>query len=230
MPSNLFLTDDGFVVKNDRLVGYFGDFRGDSVTLPNVARIITNQALAPFSLVKKVVIPEGVEEIGQSCFTHFCALSEIVLPTSLRKICDSAFYDCRNLKQLKLPDSVTEIGGAFICCTGIEIFEVPPNVERLTGFMFDKANQLKTVVLSEKQFEMIIDSYCSRKKSQGSDSTDGYCVFGNSGIRRLIVSGEELTAENIMRWLRKRGYKDPRIISTLFWKTPFEAALSSNKK
>ena len=46
---------------------------------------------------KKVVIPDGVKEIGEL-----------------------AFFECRNIGEVSIPDSVTKIGkGAFNYCTGM---------------------------------------------------------------------------------------------------------------
>lgn len=52
--------------------------------------------------IKKVIIPEGVEEIQSYAFAKLTALEEVVLPTTLKKIGVGAFYGCEKLKKINL--------------------------------------------------------------------------------------------------------------------------------
>lgn len=60
--------------------------------------------------IKKVVIPDTVEEVGQACFQGCTALEEVVLPAPLKKIGDMMFYGCESLTTLNIPEAVEEIG------------------------------------------------------------------------------------------------------------------------
>ena len=63
--------------------------------------------------VEKLVIPEGVTEIGPYAFSG-SSLKEVVLPSTLTKIGESAFRDTQ-LTSITIPEGVTEIGfGAFM--------------------------------------------------------------------------------------------------------------------
>lgn len=59
---------------------------------------IENNAFANCSSLKKVVIPEGVTEIGANAFNNCSALETISLPSSISKIGTDAFSGCSSLK------------------------------------------------------------------------------------------------------------------------------------
>lgn len=49
--------------------------------------------------IVKVVLPEGVKEIGNNAFENCIHLEEVVCPKSLQKIDSEAFIDCISLKK-----------------------------------------------------------------------------------------------------------------------------------
>ena len=64
---------------------------------------------------KKVIIPDGVTEIGYEAFSDYREIESVVIPESVTKINDHAFLGCVNLTSITIPKSVTEIGyGAFL--------------------------------------------------------------------------------------------------------------------
>lgn len=60
------------------------------------------------SNIKKIIIEEGITEIGENCFLG-SAVSSVVLPESLEKIGMFAFHNCENLKEITIPANVNEI-------------------------------------------------------------------------------------------------------------------------
>ena len=49
--------------------------------------------------MKKIIIPEGTEKIGNHWF--FCnEVESVTVPASVREIGTDAFYGCENLKQI----------------------------------------------------------------------------------------------------------------------------------
>ena len=71
--------------------------------------------------LQSVVIPEGVEEIGNGVFVDCTALSAVQFPESLVAIHDSAFIGCSGLRTITIPNTVTYLGsGAFFECKSLE--------------------------------------------------------------------------------------------------------------
>ena len=52
--------------------------------------------------IENVVIPEGIECIGESAFHGCIRLKNIQFPSSLVSIAYDAFYDCENLEEVDL--------------------------------------------------------------------------------------------------------------------------------
>lgn len=68
--------------------------------------------------IKKVIIEEGVTNIGKNAFRGCSELAEVHISKTVKKIGDSAFQDCTALTQIDIPDSVNSVGSfAFIGCT-----------------------------------------------------------------------------------------------------------------
>ena len=68
--------------------------------------------------IKKVIIEEGVTNIGKNAFRGCSELAEVHISKTVKKIGISAFQDCTALTQIDIPDSVNSVGSfAFIGCT-----------------------------------------------------------------------------------------------------------------
>lgn len=67
--------------------------------------------------ITSVVIPEGVESIGQYAFANLTGLKEVTLPSTLKYIEYGAFYGCTNLEKVNgLEHVVTINNSAFYGC------------------------------------------------------------------------------------------------------------------
>lgn len=76
----------------------------------------TNPAVVPGQILKssyptvtKVVIPNGVTQIGEYAFYQCTQLKEVVIPPSVTVINKQAFYECSNLEKVKIYDGLTTI-------------------------------------------------------------------------------------------------------------------------
>ena len=67
--------------------------------------------------IKKVVIEEGMANIGEGAFKNCSNLSSVSIPNSVTVIGGYAFGECSNLTSIAIPNSVTAIGDhAFRYC------------------------------------------------------------------------------------------------------------------
>ena len=60
--------------------------------------------------IKKVVIEDGVTNIGNSAFDYCYKLTSVTIPNSVTSIGSAAFYGCHSLTSVTIPNSVTSIG------------------------------------------------------------------------------------------------------------------------
>jgi len=82
--------------------------------------------------LEQVILPEGLEIIGENCFHSCASLKEIILPASLKKLGAWAFRGCSSLTEVTVPDSVTEFGaGAFSGCESLKKIHLPQHMTKL---------------------------------------------------------------------------------------------------
>lgn len=89
--------------------------------------------------IKHVEIPEGIEEIGKSCFFDKRGILSVELPKSLRVIESRAFRNCINLEKVTFSGDMSEIQvceDAFKNCTTLkEIQAADGTVYQITGIL-----------------------------------------------------------------------------------------------
>ena len=91
-----------------------------------------------YGLKTKVVIPEGVTEIGESAFS--CSyMPSVRLPSTLKKIEKQAFMYAHNLTKITLPDGLETIGDeAFSGCHPRNAVVLPASIKSIGKRAFDR--------------------------------------------------------------------------------------------
>ena len=71
--------------------------------------------------IKRVIIREGVTNIGNYAFSRCAKLAEVHISKTVKKIGTAAFLNCSSLTQIDIPDCVNSVGSfAFVGCTGLK--------------------------------------------------------------------------------------------------------------
>jgi hypothetical protein len=114
----------------------------------------------------KIVVPEKVEALGESCFESSDRITRVVFEegSKLRRICKSALFGCKSLKDIFLPASVEEIeDAAFRDCVELESCQIPQDsiLKRIGNDAFSGCQSLMSfslppsvTIISEKCFAM----------------------------------------------------------------------------
>lgn len=94
------------------------------VIIPYGVEKIGNMAFQYCSNLKRITIPNSVTELGyQLTFSDCSSLESITIPSGVTKIPQNTFSNCTSLKTVKLPDTITEIGqNAFSNCNSLTIY------------------------------------------------------------------------------------------------------------
>ncbi len=101
-------------------------------------------------VLTELVIPEGVENVGNYAFFRCADLENIVVPESVTSIGEYSFFECTNLKSISLPDNLTSIGGgAFLRCKKLTEVKIPKTVTSIGDRAFMECRKLADVILSE---------------------------------------------------------------------------------
>ena len=111
-------------------------FRGNWKTIPS--------SLFSGTGIEKLVIPEGVTEIGAGAFSG-SSLKEVVLPRTLTKIGDSTFSGTQ-LTRLTLPEGITEIGSSAFSGSSLKEVVLPRTLTKIGDYAFGRT-QLKDITL-----------------------------------------------------------------------------------
>lgn len=122
--------------------------------------------------LKEVIIPEGVESIGNYAFYECRKAISLVLPTTLKTIKDYAFQRMEKIISVELPNSVTTVGSyAFADCyvlkdvklsesmsyisygmlrnTAIEKLDIPVSMKSIYTHAFQGCSSLKEIEFNE---------------------------------------------------------------------------------
>ena len=144
--------------------------------------------------IKKVVIEEGVSNIGDFAFIYCDNLAEITIPDSVESIGERAFSGCQALKEIIIPSGVKDIGkNAFEYCYSLEKLTLSEGVESIGDFAFAESYALKSVNIpsSVTSIGRYVFSSCSSIESiTVSDDNPVYHSYCNCLIetetKRLI--------------------------------------------
>ena len=104
--------------------------------------------------MSKLVIPDGVTEIGSNAFYNCNGLKELILPDSLSYIGLCIFGNCSSLTEIIIPESVTFIGDiAFSGCTDLTAVVIPYSVTYIDDNTFLNCPSL-TILCFEDSYAM----------------------------------------------------------------------------
>lgn len=101
-----------------------------------------------------VVIPDGVEIIGDSAFAeHSLAddaipIKSVVMPNSVLGICDGAFTSCSNLESVVMSDHIRTLGvAAFSFCSSLKTLELPETLTNIKAKTFYGCESLESLYI-----------------------------------------------------------------------------------
>ena len=110
--------------------------------------------------LRKVSLPIGIQEIGNSAFYACTSLTTVEFSEGciLESIGERAFAYCSVLKDIRLPDSITTIGvEAFLSCDQLGRFNISDNVESIGLNAFRDSRLTEVTVGEGNEFYASID-------------------------------------------------------------------------
>lgn len=111
---NVESTNKDFVINGDKLVKYNGHD-------------------------KEVIIPDGIKELGSSCFWDNSSIEKVILPNSLKNLGGDTFYNCCNLRSIIIPKSVEAMGNnPFAGCPLLKLINRSPSFVLKNGTLYNR--------------------------------------------------------------------------------------------
>lgn len=101
--------------------------------------------------VSSINIPNNVDYIRTSAFSHMTDLESVTIPKNIMSIDDNAFSDCEKLSSIKFsfPGKLTYIGHNAFAKTAVEKIVIPGSVSAIGPGAFYWCRGLKEAILME---------------------------------------------------------------------------------
>ncbi len=124
--------------------------------------------------IKKIVIENGVKNIGYYAFYGCSGLKSIIIPNSVTNIGWGAFSDCTSLTSITIPNSVTSIDRETFCgCSSLTSINIPETVTSIEELAFSGCSGLTSITIpaSVSGFHDCVFAGCTGLKSITCAST-----------------------------------------------------------
>lgn len=123
----------------------------ESVEFPGTIQTFGNCLFTTFNTenkLRRVVLHDGIREIGDSAFSRCKNLADVSLPTTLVSIGNHTFYGCEALQAIYLPDALEKIGSGAFECTGLRHISFPPNLRSIDASAFKRCDPLTSATFN----------------------------------------------------------------------------------
>ena len=176
---------DGYKVVEIGYEAFEGSVGMTSVKLHGGIKKIADRAFYDCTSLREIVIPEGVEEIGESAFSGSenniwaeIGAERVVLPKSLRVIGKKAFYQCGKVKTLIIPGRVSRIEeSTFFSCRWLETVSLPKDLTFIGKSAFSGCYSLQRICFAgtKEQWESIEkeDTWTRKIAADSVECVDG---------------------------------------------------------
>ncbi|MBQ7314650.1 MAG: leucine-rich repeat domain-containing protein [Clostridia bacterium] len=103
------------------------------------------------TIVKDVVIPDGITEIKPYAFYYFKNIESVTLGKDVTSIGEWAFYFCNGLKTVEFNEGLLSIEDyAFGACSGLTQIIFPDSLQTIKEGAFSGCSSLASIVLGRK--------------------------------------------------------------------------------
>ena len=129
------------------------------------------------SIIKNLVISEGIIIIDGWAFTGCENLESVKLPESLTKLDWQIFLGCAKLSNINIPKKLTYLGNGFLEQTGIKEITIPENIQKFIGSEFRLCKSLEKAYIYNDN----INYYNNGFDTNVFEGCDSIVLYGNEG-------------------------------------------------
>lgn len=130
------------------------------VVLPDTIQEIESGAFYGCTELRSINLPESIRVIEPRTFKGCESLEYIVIPDSVEFIRNEAFQGCKSLRTVYLPSSVKHIGyEAFKDCTALKAVEGGNGLIEIRGHAFDGCTSLTSFPFSSSIYSISYDAF-----------------------------------------------------------------------
>ncbi|MGN0534030.1 MAG: leucine-rich repeat protein [Eubacterium sp.] len=158
--------------------------------------------------VEKLVIADGITEIGDNDFSECANLKEVDIPASVTALGTDAFSDCSMLDNVILPDSLKTIGSySFYRCSNLKQIIIPKGVESIGQSAFLSCGNLDSIITYAYNAD-VFDSKSTLPQQAVISSCSGSTAeeYAVKYERAFVSIGHKYVNEAINPTCTKDGY------------------------
>nr|WP_027871616.1 leucine-rich repeat domain-containing protein [[Eubacterium] cellulosolvens] len=146
------------------------------------------------SEIERVILPEGISDIGCNSFENCEKLKEINIPDTVTSIGAYAFCNCTQVKNINLSSVLKHLGeGAFSSC-GLTSITIPNSLTEILGATFSQCVNLQEVFFPDEWFGTMgyqAFAFCNNLKElhipEGVKTLDGFIWYGCPKLKTLYL-------------------------------------------
>ena len=151
-----------------------------------------------YQSIEKVIIEDGVTNIGGSAFRGCTSLTSIDIPNSVTSFGVFAFEDCTSLASIEIPNSVTDLSitHTFCGCSSLTSITIPNGVGYIGIGTFNSCTGLTSIEIPNSVTSIwegafkFCTSLTSIEIPNSVTSIDRYAFYGCSGLTSITCEGE----------------------------------------
>ncbi len=134
--------------------------------------------------ILKIVVEEGITQLGYMNFHDSINLKEVQLPESLGSLDERVFLNCTSLEEIYLPDGVVSVKDAFKQCTALKTVHMPEGLETLGRSMFEGCSSLDNIVIPSSIKEIPDSAFLDCTSLKNITIKEGITKIGDMAFGR----------------------------------------------
>ena len=213
----------------DNGLEYVVNSDGVTCTIVGIGKCTDTVITVPESIRDYWVTAIGKEAFCPGRYETFPDITEIILPEGLETIGDSAFEMCENLTKINLPDTVTSIGmKAFERCSALEEISFPEGIDEIKVHTFMGCTSLKSFAIPESVEIIGASAFLGCSSLESITVPNGVIDIGESAFMlsgiKIANIGSGVTTIGMMAFMQCENLTDVYYSGTLAeWEEVFVA-------
>lgn len=113
-------------------------------------------------------------------------IKSVIIPNSVKEIGNYAFYECNSITNIVLPSSLETIGEGVFCGCNLSEFIIPKNVEKLGYDFIDPYTATKIIFKDTNGWQKRYFSSLQKKYYGDWEDVDSYIIADSDAFKNLM--------------------------------------------
>ncbi len=187
-----------------RLFAYMPDLEEVDFSASTVLKGIGPEAFRDCPKLKRVLLPEGLEQIEKNAFAACNALTSVTIPSTLQQVGETIFADCSQLTEVTFAEGCTTVwNGLLSGITSLTTVHLPSTLTSIDVSAFDGCTALTNITLPDSLMSIGASAFngCTALTSitipEGVQSIEKSCFYGCSSLKTVSFP---VSLNNIELW------------------------------